>query len=185
MADVDDDGHEAFKERLSQQLGHVHALLDEIKKRRAEAESEGLSFTAPTPEQLEQKLRRSRSPFIYFQGWNNASAGGTVNYTLGITNPDPTGWIWLFVHLFVGPANIALRVGDAVQAVDPRFPRLTQPRFDGLSLNAGASQPLNFSIPVPSSVEPGNYLGNSFLLQSVWHDPGEYLDRSVFVFEVT
>jgi hypothetical protein len=185
MAEVDNNGHEAFKERLSQQLGHVHALLDEIDKRRAAAESEGESFTAPTPEQLEQKLRRARSPFIYFQSWNNASLGGAVTYNVGITNPDPTTWIWLFVHLFIGPGNIASRVGEAVQAVDSRFPRLTLPRFAGLSLNPGASQPLNFSIPVPSSVEPGNYLGNSFLFQSVWHDPGEYLDRSVFVFEVT
>jgi hypothetical protein len=185
MAKAQDDGHEAFKQRLSEQLARVHALLDEIEKRRAAAESEGRSFTAPTSEQLEQKLRRSRSPFIYFQGWNNASAGGTVNYDVGITNPDPTPWIWLFVHLFVGPANIAPRVGDAVQAVDARFPRLVQPRFAGLTLNPGASQPLNFSIAVPSSVEPGNYLGNSILFQSVWHDPGTYLDRSVFVFEVT
>jgi hypothetical protein len=185
MADVDDGGHEALKDRLSRRVQHAHALLDEIEKRRAAAESEELSFTAPTAEQLEKKLRSNRSPFIYFQSWNSAGTGGTVNYNVGITNPDPTTWIWLFVHLFVGPANIALDVGDAVQAVDPRFPRLTLPRFDGLSLNSGDSQALSFGILVPPHAEPGNYLGNSFLFQSVWHDPGEYLDRSIFVFEVT
>jgi hypothetical protein len=30
MAEEQDDEHEAFKERLSEQLAHVHALLDEI-----------------------------------------------------------------------------------------------------------------------------------------------------------
>jgi hypothetical protein len=185
MADDDDNGDEAFKQRLSKRLEYAHGLLDEIEKRRAAAESEEESFTAPTPEQLEEKLRSSRSPFIYFQSWGPAPPGGTINYNVGITNPDPTGWIWLFVHLFVGPANIALSVDEAVQAVDSRFPRLTLPRFDGLSLSSGASQALNFSIPVPPHVERGHYLGNSFLFHSVWHDPGQYLDRSIFVFEVT
>ena len=40
-------------------------------------------------------------------------------------------------------------------------------------------------LPVPAGIEATNYLGNSFLFQSTWHDPGVYIDRSLFVFGVT
>ena len=76
-------------------------------------------------------------------------------------------------------------MGEALELVDPRFPRLTQPDFFGLQLAPNATQQLNFTLQVPAGVERTNYLGNSFLVQLVWHDPGLYLDRSVFVFKVT
>jgi hypothetical protein len=107
----------------------------------------------------------------------------TEPWHLGIFNPDPDTWIWLFVHTFVGMANLARDPGLGVLAVDDRFPRLTMPQFAGLSLAPGNTEQLDFSIVVPR-VDPGNYLGNSFLFQSTWHDPGQYLDRSLFVFEV-
>jgi len=75
-------------------------------------------------------------------------------------------------------------VGHALAPVDDRFPRLAMPPFAGLSIASNATEFLDSEIAVPANVELLNYLGNSFLFQSVWHDPGEYIDRSIFVFEV-
>ena len=164
--------------------------LDKIKKdvdkHRREAKRQGWHFTTPTDDQLKQKLGRARSPMIVFQGWSgSAPPGGAVNYQIGINNPDPTNWIWLFVHVFVGPGNMVADTGEALAPIDQRFARLTLPEFDGLQIASGATETVDFQIPVPANVERTNYLGNSFLFQSVWHDPGQYIDRSLFVFEVT
>ena len=43
---------------------------------------------------------------------------------------------------------------------------------------------LSFGIPVPNDIQASNYLGNTFLFQTTWHDAGTYLDRSLYVFEV-
>lgn len=163
----------------------LQGVQEEIERQRARAQEEGRNFTAPSEEELKRKLFGGRTPQIVFQSWTSTVApGGTVNYSVGINNPDAFLQIWMFVHLFVGPANFVPDVGDAVSAVDTRFPRLTEPPFDGLSLDPGATASLDFVIPVPASVEPSNYLGNSFLFQSTWHDPGIYFDRSLFVFQV-
>jgi hypothetical protein len=174
-----------FVDGLEQQTEHVRRLLNEIDRLRQEAERRGHNFTAPTTEQLRKKLARAESPMIVSQSWGSAAPGGTINYTVGINNPDPVQWFWLFAHVFVGPANVVPDVGDAVSAVDPRFPRLTMPRFTGLTLGPGVTQSLSFSLAVPAGVERSNYLGNAILFQANWHDVGKYLDRGNFVFEVT
>jgi hypothetical protein len=94
-------------------------------------------------------------------------------------------WINLFVHVFVGPLNMAPDVGAEGHAIDPRFPRLTMPAVFGLSLGPGSVDNLEFSLTVPAGVELTNYLGNAILFQASWFDVGRYLDRSYFVFEVT
>jgi hypothetical protein len=160
-------------------------VLAVIEKHRAQAEKEGHSFTASTEEQLREKLGRVNSPMLVSQGWTGAPAGGTVAYNVSVFNPDPTAWPSVFVHVFVGAANIPASVGEALALVDPRFPRLTQPDFAGLQLAANSAQTVNFTLQVPAGVEKTNYLGNAFLFQSMWHDPGLYLDRSIFVFKVT
>jgi hypothetical protein len=82
-------------------------------------------------------------------------------------------------------AFLLLAYWRALLAVDPRFPRLTMPRFAGLILGPGATQSLSFSLAVPAGVERRNCLGNAILFQSNWHDVGKYLDRGIFAFEVT
>jgi hypothetical protein len=161
------------------------SLMTEIEKRRAQAKKQGHEFTAPTEEQLKAKLGRAKSPMIVYQSWGGgAAAGGSFPYQVGIHNPDPINWIWLFVHLFVGPGNMVADTGEALAPVDTRFARQTEPKFDGLQIAAGATEHLDFTIRVPAGVDKTNYLGNSFLFQSVWHDPGLYIDRSIFVFNV-
>ena len=164
---------------------HIKKTLDEIEKQR-KGVKKGDNFTAPTEEQLRKKLERINSPFIYFQSWGPAAPGGTVNYSVGITNPDPVQAIWVFAHVFVGSGNVVSNTGEFLLNVDERFPRLTQPDFAGLTLASGASATLTFPIKIPTNVEhPTNYLGNTALVQFNWHDVGTYLDRSVFVIKVT
>ncbi|MDH3522523.1 MAG: hypothetical protein OES32_02960 [Acidobacteriota bacterium] len=164
----------------------IKKLQTKIAAEKKKAERKDLHFTGLTEEQLRRKLGKVNSPTIYFQSWAGTVApGGTVSYNIGIYNPDPITRIWLFVHLFVGPANFVINNGRALATVDPRFPRLTQPDFAGLTLASGATATLSFNVQVPAGIEPSNYLGNSFLFQADWHDKGDYFDRSVFVFEVT
>ena len=164
----------------------VDEIVEELKRFKLEAEKEKLNVTTATREQLEVKLVESDSPMIIFQSWGGSVPnGGTLNYNVGIRNPDPVQHVWLFAHVFVGLANIVPDVGAAAAAVDSRFPRLTLPDFAGLSIAPGTTETLSFSIPVPASIESSNYLGNTFLFRLNWHDVGQYLDRGVFVFEVT
>lgn len=149
------------------------------------SENKGEHFTAVTPEEIEKKLKRVNSPMIVSQGWNDAAPGGTVNYSLGIYNPDPTQAIWLFANVWVGSGNVDPVAGTFLLNVDTRFPRLTEPRFSGLILAAGASATLTFDLAIPAGVEKTNYLANSCLMSFNWHDVGTYLDRSVFVIAVT
>jgi hypothetical protein len=173
-------------EELERRTEHAKRLLDEIERHRQEAERQGLNFTAPTAEQLLKKLASTESPMFFGQGWTSSTTpGGVISFSANINNPDPIQWNSLYVHVFVGPANLVPDVGDAVSAVDPRFPRLTMPRVFGLSLAPGATQSVSFSISVPTAIERSNYLGNAILFEGNYFDVGRYLDRSLFVFEVT
>jgi hypothetical protein len=168
-----------------QRKQHIDKILEEIKKHKEHAETEKLSFTGLTREEIEKKLGRTKTPMVVFQSWTSAaSAGGTIDYTIGIYNPDPVDAIWLFGHVFVGPANAANDVAAAVLAVDPRFPRLTMPAFDGLTIASGTTATLNYAIHVPTSIEASKYMGNCFVFRENWHDVGTYIDRGGFVFAV-
>jgi hypothetical protein len=162
---------------------HIKKIQQVVETQKSE--NKGEHFTAITPEELEKKFKRVNSPMIVSQGWNDAAPGGTINYTLGIYNPDPVQAFWLFAHVWVGSGNVDPTVGTFLSNADDRFPRLTQPAFDGLTLAAGASGSLTFALTVPAGVDKTNYLGNSCLMQVNWHDVGTYLDRGVFVFAVT
>jgi hypothetical protein len=162
---------------------HISSIQKVIEKHKRE--NKGEHFTAITPEEIEKKLKRVKSPMIVSQGWSDTTPGGTFTYSLGIFNPDPTQAIWLFAHVWVGSGNVDGNVGTFLANVDTRFPRLTEPKFAGLTIAAGASATLNFSIKVPTTIEKTNYIGNSSLMQFNWHDIGTYLDRGVFVFNVS
>jgi hypothetical protein len=168
-----------------QRKQHIERILEEIKKHKEHAEREKLSFTGLTREEIEKKLSRTRTPTVIFQSWNSAaSAGGTINYTIGIYNPDPVDAIWLFGHVFVGPANAVNDIASALLAVDPRFPRLSMPAFAGLTITPGATATLSYAIQVPASIEASNYMGNCFVFRENWHDVGTYIDRGGFIFAV-
>jgi hypothetical protein len=162
---------------------HTKRILQIIEKQRRESKAE--HFTSVTPEEIERKFKRVNSPMIVFQSWNSTAPGGTVDYTLGIYNPDPVQASSLFAHVCIGSGNVDPVIGTFLENADTRFPRLTEPAFFGLSLAPGASANLSFALRIPASVERTKYLGNSCLMQFNWHDVGLYLDRSVFVFAVS
>ncbi len=164
---------------------HMRRIQEFVRRQEAVAKREGWNYTSISEDQLAAKLGRIHSPMIVFQGWSGStSPGGAISYIVGIYNPDPTQQISLYAHVFVGAANMAPGVSSALSAVDPRFPRLTMPAFFGLSLAAGATSSLSFSLAVPANVEKTNYLGNTFLFQATYHDVGTYLDRGLFPFTV-
>jgi hypothetical protein len=162
---------------------HAKKIRNATERQKREEQDE--HFTSVTEDEVERKLKRANSPMIVSQGWNSTTPGGTVNYNLGVYNPDPTQAIWLFAHVWVGSGNVDPTVGTFLLNVDTRFPRLTQPAFAGLSLASGVFATLSFSLKVPNSVERTNYIGDSCLMRFNWHDVGQYLDRGVFVFAVT
>lgn len=163
---------------------HIKKINEEVEKHKKSIKK-GDTFTSATEEQLREKLGRVNSPMIVFQGWSGAAPGGTVNYGVGVYNPDPVQRIWLFCHVFVGSGNVVSDTGMFLLNVDPRFPRLTQTPPTGFSLNPGEAKTISFSIKIPSTIEPSGYIGNTALFTVNWHDIGTYLDRSVFVFQVT
>jgi hypothetical protein len=164
---------------------HAKTIREEIERRRREAGNKKELFTGLTEEQIREKLRRAKSPMIVWQSWTGGvPPGGSINYSLGIYNPDPTQWAWLFNHVFVGAANLAADTDDALAAVDPRFARLTQPDFDGLTIDPGVTKSLSYVVPIPAGIDRTDYLGNSFLFHATWHDKAQYFDRSLFVFKV-
>ena len=171
------------KWKSSEIVKHIKNIAKIVEKDKKSNKLE--HFTAITEEEVEQKFLRVDSPMIVSQGWNSTTQGGTVNYNLGIYNPDPGQAIWLFAHVWVGSGNVDPITGTFLNNVDSRFPRLTEPQFSGLSLASGASATLNFSLEVPSTVSETNYIGNSCLMSFNWHDVGTYLDRGVFVFNVS
>lgn len=186
MSQTPNEFRRAARDEARRRSEVVERIVEEVEARRADARTSELSFTGVTADQLWSRIDRSNSPFITSQGWTSSSASpGEINYTLGISNPDPVAAIWLFAHVYVGPGTVAQTVDGALAAVDVRFSRLTEPAFDGLTIAPGGSATLSFVVRVPMDVQPSNYLGNAVLFASTWHDPSTYLDRSVFVFQVT
>lgn len=148
-------------------------------------ESKAKNTTSVTLEEAVKKLSKVNSPMIVFQGWSATTGpGGSIGYSIGIFNPDPTPADSLFVHAFIGSGNVDPVAGTFLLNVDPRFPRLTEPAFSGLSIPAGGVGSVGFNLAVPASAEKTNYLGESCLMQFNWHDVGTYLDRSVWPFQV-
>jgi hypothetical protein len=191
MPEIGGEGIEEVADRFAQlserQAANARTLLEEIERRRREAREQGRNFSAPTGAQVLDRLQSARSPMFFFLAWNSAtSSPGTINLTTGVFNPDPVTQVFLFVHVFIGPATLAADVGQALELVDERFPRLTEPPFFGLTLDPSASTSLDFSIAIPANIEPSNYLGNAFLFQaSYFTSASPTFDRALFVFQVT
>lgn len=169
--------------QIEEQIQRIQKVIEEQKRLVKENEN----FIAVTPEDIRRKLKRTNSPMI-MSLWGNwltpTVRGATFYMNVSIYNPDPNEAKHLFAHVWVGSGNIDPTVGTFLLNVDTRFPRLTQPAFEGLKLNAYAWTYLGFLIDVPSTVQTTNYLGNCCLMQLNWIDVGTYLDRGIFVFTV-
>lgn len=167
----------------------IEAIEAEIRKEKSKRERSGETFTSITREQLQVKLRRAKSPMIVWQSWNSTAApGGTINYSVGVSNPDPVSWVFLAVGVSVGNRNPITSNDLFLSEFDFRFPALAQPPPTGFSLgpvgSPTASTSFSFALKVPIGVEKTGYFGNTVLQQFDFHDVGKYLDRGVFFFGV-
>jgi hypothetical protein len=178
--------HDRISTLSERQATNARRVLEEIELRRAQAREQGRNFVAPDADQLMTKLQRANTPSLTFFSWTGSTGSpGTINLQVGVINPDPVAFGSLYVHLFIGPANLAPNVGQALALVDSRFPRLTLPDYIGLTLNPGDTATLDFEVAVPANIDPSNYLANCFLFQAGYFDLGNTLDRGLFIFEVT
>jgi hypothetical protein len=170
-------------------------VLPEIDVQRKKAEAAKMRFTALNEQQLTARMLPRAipsmpipmaAPMIVWQGWTaTTSPGGTVRYSFGVYNPLPTPQSWLFAHAFIGPANFIHAPGLAMQSIDTRFARLSEPAFPGLDVGPGATATVHFDMMVPMGIEPSNYFGNTLLFRGDWHDVGAYVDRGFWPFLVT
>jgi hypothetical protein len=184
MSEFGGEGLEQLQDRLSElserRATNARILLEEIERRRSEAREQDQNFVALDAAQILDRLQRANTPFISSIGWNGTTTSpGAINVNLSVFNPDPVVQRGLFVHLFIGLADIAISL------LDERFPRLTQPAFFGLDLNPSTSGTVNFSVAVPANIEPSNYLVNLFLFRLTTLGSGTQLDRNHILFRVT
>jgi hypothetical protein len=112
-----------------QQEKEFKRIKAEIEKLRRRVKKEE-NFDTLTDDQLREKLRRTNTGL---QWPNSVAAGGSFNFFVFVDNPGPIDYDSLYVHTFIGPANVVSDVGVALQIVDARFPRLTVPTGLGLS----------------------------------------------------
>src|SRR6266852_1033581 len=99
-------GKTAGKKTSAESKRAIEATEAEIQKEKKQREKSGETFVSLTRDQLNNKLKRAESPIITFESWNNtAPIGGTINYNVGVTNPDPFAWGSLAVAVSVGNRN--------------------------------------------------------------------------------
>jgi hypothetical protein len=155
-------------------------LLEEAEFLRQEASERGERFEALGKEQLVSKLMREplESPFFNAQSWGSTSPGGSTTYTAFVQNPDPTAYsgFFLFGYLFFGPANFIGSSDAALAVLDTRFPRF----YQRCGVAANSSTSMTFTINVSSTLRPGIYVGNCFLVRRNPFDVGAYVDRAAF-----
>src|SRR5262249_14164290 len=138
------------------------------------------------PEDIERKLKRMKSPFLISQAFSpSVPAGGTMINDITIWNPDPTQALWVFAHVWVGSGNVDPVVGTFLLNVDARFPRLTEPKLPGASIDPLSYHPLHFALEVPTGVQKTNYFLNVCLIQARFFSVGVFLDRGGVPFNVT
>jgi hypothetical protein len=160
-------------------------ILEAIENEKRRVEGKKLKFAALKPKDIERKLKRVKSPLIIWETWTNqAQPGGTIDYTVTIWNPDPSPAVGVNAHVWVGSGNIDPVVGTFLLNVDPRFPRLTEPDWGGVTINPSSQQTISVTLQVPMGVEKTNYIGNTCLMQVYGFDPGVYLDRAGWIFTV-
>jgi hypothetical protein len=163
-------------------------ILEAIEQERRRYEGQkNVNFAALKPKDIERKLKRVKSPMLSWQAWSSsAPTGGTIKYNVGIWNPGPDQLTQnLYAHAWVGSGYVDPNVGTFLLNVDTRFPRLTEPAFDGAKIGISSSLTISFELQVPTGVQPTNYLGNTCVMQLNFRFAGVYLDRGVWPFTVT
>lgn len=157
----------------------------------------GETFAALTLDEAKTRLSASADPFFGGFGWSlSAPPGGVILGRVSVNFPQPEAIPAesnIYVHVWVGPGNVDPDVGRFLLNVDPRFPRLSEPKVPGLQPGVsqvpeipvfGGRSLLAFGLRVPYDVEPSVYLGNMCLMRRAAFSVGEVLGRTSFAFRV-
>jgi hypothetical protein len=191
MSESGVEGLEQLEARLSEmserRAANARRMLEDIENLRREAREEGKNLVVRDTVQLLEKLQSTNTPMFNTVGWNATTthSPGKFDFLVTFFNPDPTFYVWVYAHVFIGPALLPADVGQALALADTRFPTLTRPDYPGLTLQAGTGGRLDFSLPVPKNIEPTNYLGNCFLFYCNYFGVSDYFDRCQFILNVT
>jgi hypothetical protein len=164
----------------------LERILEENERLAEQAHQQGQAFSAPSPEELEKKLRgeTSNSPIITGQGWTSTvPLGGNSNYTVYLKNPDPSGYGYVMVSYFVGSVNFFDSPADMVIARDQRFGQFGNAGLY-LAPNGGTGS-VSYVLPVPTTVPKTTYYGNALVWLADLHDKGTYVDRALAWITVT
>jgi hypothetical protein len=162
----------------------VERLLKEIALFKEDAQRKGFAFSSLSEEELVKKVRgeSSNSPFMCAQGWSGGGpAGDEAGYSVTIYNPDPEEMWPVFVTIFFGLGNFFDDIAQAWIGRDTRWPTLSTEQF---TLEPGVYISQNLKYIVPIDIPSSTYLGNSVLWYAQLHDKGDYLDRSLFWFNL-
>ncbi len=190
MVDIGGEGLDQLKDRLGdlseRQAAYVRGLLDRIAKKREEARRNGMNVAVASADKILLRLKGGHTPFIWAMIFNfRTPVPGTLRVEVYFDNPDPVPQGFLYVHFFVGPANLVADPVQSLSFVDDRFPRVTEPQFAGLFMDPFTSSGVVFEIAIPGQIQESHYLGNAFLIQqSPFTVPGEVLDRASTVFKL-
>jgi hypothetical protein len=156
-----------------------------------------MAFDAIGPADARARLTASADPFFGGFGWTlSALPGGVITGRVSVEFPTPAAVppnSNVYVHVWVSPGSVDPAIGTYLLNVDPRFPRLSEPRVPGLQ--PGFTQVpefptspdrslLNFDLRVPDDAEPSVYLGNMCLLRLSPFSVGDVLGRASFAFRV-
>src|SRR5262245_20380451 len=151
--------------KIKEQIKKIQQATEKAKSRHRDQKN--LKFIELTPEDIERKLKRTKSPLIFYGLVPQpAPPGATIHPELGIWNPDPIQAWGLHLHVWVGSGFVDPVVGTFLLNVDTRFPRLTQPPFPGLQIDPLLDVILKFDLKVPTGVERTTYLLSSCLMQA-------------------
>lgn len=184
-------------ELTAEQIDARAAEIVKAESRLRGQRSEGETFAALSLDEAKTRLRGTADPFFGGFGWTmSAPPGGIITGRVEVNFPQPDAIPAdsnIYVHVWVGSGNVDSDVGRFLLNVDPRFPRLSEPKVPGL--RPGVSQVpelpvtgdrslLSFRLQVPFDVEPSVYLGNMCLMRRSPFSVGEVLGRASFAFRV-
>lgn len=173
----------------------VARIVESNARMQAHADDD-VAFMAIRPADATARLA-AEDPFFGGFGWTlSALPGGVVTGRVSVEFPSPAAvpaQSNIYVHVWVGPAAADPQIGTYLLNVDPRFPRLSEPKVPGLQPGytqvpefptAPDRSLLNFDLRVPLDAQPSVYLGNMCLLRLSPFSTGDVLGRGSFAFRV-
>jgi hypothetical protein len=171
MSESGVEGLEQLEARLSEmserRAANARRLLEDIENLRREAREQGKHLVVRDAAQLLEKLQSTNTPMFTTVGWNATTthSPGTFDFLVTFFNPDPTFYVSVYGHVFIGPTLLPADVGQALALVDTRFPRLTQPDYPGLVLQSGTGSRSRRTSSPPTIWGTAS---SSFAITSAW-----------------